>query len=125
MNLLRVYLCISAALGSRLSTANWWERSPNYSNSNNFCNVNNSGSANNNNANNSNGVAPDFTIIRSHITSFGRITTFVKGEILPEESRKRDDQNGHSMPLHGRFLHGGEIRQSPFHVPRQSSLGAR
>lgn len=44
----------------RCSTANWWERSPNYNNSNNFCNVNNNGNANNNNANNSYGVAPDF-----------------------------------------------------------------
>ena len=36
---------------------NWWERSPNGSNSSNFCNVNN-GSPNNNNATNANGVAP-------------------------------------------------------------------
>ena len=43
------------------STANWWERSANYNNSNNFCNVNTNGNANNNNANNSYGVAPDFT----------------------------------------------------------------
>lgn len=42
------------------STAWWWERSPNYNNSNNFCNVNTNGNANNNNARNSNGVAPDF-----------------------------------------------------------------
>lgn len=42
------------------STANWWERSPNYNNSNNFCNVNTNGNANNNNARYSNGVAPDF-----------------------------------------------------------------
>ena len=42
------------------STANWWERSPNYNNSNNFCNVNTNGNANNNNARNSNGLAPDF-----------------------------------------------------------------
>ena len=40
------------------TAANWWERSPNYSNANNFCNVNTDGSANNNNTNNSNGVAP-------------------------------------------------------------------
>ena len=56
--------CISAKLVDELllscSTVNWWERSPNYNNSNNFCNVNNNGNANNNNANNSNGVAPDF-----------------------------------------------------------------
>lgn len=42
------------------STANWWERSPNYNNANNFCNVNTNGNANNNNASNSNGLAPDF-----------------------------------------------------------------
>lgn len=42
------------------STAWWWERSPNYNNSNNFCIVNTNGNANNNNARNSNGVAPDF-----------------------------------------------------------------
>lgn len=42
------------------SAAWWWERSPNYNNSNNFCNVNTNGNANNNNARNSNGVAPDF-----------------------------------------------------------------
>jgi len=51
-------LVVVAAIGS---TANWWERSPNYNNSNNFCNVNNNGNANNNNAQNANGVAPDFT----------------------------------------------------------------
>ena len=49
--------CCKVFLGS---TMNWWERSPNASNSTNFCNVNNNGNANNNNANNSNGVAPDF-----------------------------------------------------------------
>jgi len=41
------------------NNCNWWERSPNYNNSNNFCNVNTNGNANNNNASNSNGVAPD------------------------------------------------------------------
>lgn len=40
------------------SANNWWERSPNASNSNNFCNVSNSGTADWNNANNSNGLAP-------------------------------------------------------------------
>ena len=39
---------------------NWWERSPNASNSNNFCNVNSNGNANNNNANNTNGVCFGF-----------------------------------------------------------------
>lgn len=42
------------------SSAWWWERSPNYNNSNNFCNVNTNGNANNNNARYSNGLAPDF-----------------------------------------------------------------
>ncbi len=46
-----------------LSANNWWERSPNGSNSNNFCNVNSNGNANNNNnANNSNGVAFGFRL---------------------------------------------------------------
>lgn len=48
------------SFASLCSTAWWWERSPNYNNSNNFCNVNTNGNANNNNARNSNGVAPDF-----------------------------------------------------------------
>lgn len=43
-----------------LSANNWWERSPNATNTNNFCNVNSNGNANNNNANNSNGVAFGF-----------------------------------------------------------------
>jgi len=42
------------------SANNWWERSPNGSNSTNFCNVNSNGNANNNNASNSNGVAFGF-----------------------------------------------------------------
>lgn len=45
-----------------LSANNWWERSPNATNSNNFCNVNSDGNANANNANNSNGVAPGFRL---------------------------------------------------------------
>lgn len=40
---------------------NWWERSPNASNSTNFCNVNSNGNANNNNnASNSRGVCFGF-----------------------------------------------------------------
>lgn len=43
---------------------NWWERSPNLSNSTNFMNVNNTGNAgNNNNASNANGVVPRFSSI--------------------------------------------------------------
>ena len=45
-----------------LSANNWWERSPNASNSTNFCNVNSNGNANNNNASNSNGVAFGFRL---------------------------------------------------------------
>jgi hypothetical protein len=41
---------------------NWWERSPNASNSTNFMNVNNNGNPNNNNnASNNNGVALGFS----------------------------------------------------------------
>ena len=63
---MKIYGCISVkpvgweSFASLCSTAWWWERSPNYNNSNNFCNVNTNGNANNNNARNSNGVAPDF-----------------------------------------------------------------
>lgn len=40
------------------AASNWWERSPNGSNSTNFCIVNSNGNANNNNnASNSNGVS--------------------------------------------------------------------
>ena len=42
------------------AASNWWERSPNGSNSTNFCNVNSNGNANNNNANNSWAVAAGF-----------------------------------------------------------------
>lgn len=55
-----VKLVVGLFLVFRCSTANWWERSPNYNNSNNFCNVNTNGNANNNNARNANGLAPDF-----------------------------------------------------------------
>jgi hypothetical protein len=41
-----------------MSAGNWWESSPNVSNSTNFCNVTAAGAANNNNASNTNGVAP-------------------------------------------------------------------
>ena len=63
---MKIYGCISVkpvgweSFASLCSTAWWWERSPNYNNSNNFCNVNTNGNANNNNARYSNGVAPDF-----------------------------------------------------------------
>jgi len=66
---MKIYGCISVkpvgweSFASLGSTAWWWERSPNYNNSNNFCNVNTNGNANNNNARNSNGVAPDFATL--------------------------------------------------------------
>ena len=53
---MKIYGCISVkpvgweSFASLCSTAWWWERSPNYNNSNNFCNVNTNGNANNNNA---------------------------------------------------------------------------
>ena len=47
---------------STSSTANWWERSPDYNNSTNFCYVNTSGNANYNYARNSNGLAPAFRV---------------------------------------------------------------
>lgn len=49
INLFWVYFCYYS---STSTAVNWWERSPNYNNTNNFCNVNNNGNANNNNANN-------------------------------------------------------------------------
>ena len=45
-----------------VSTAVWWERSPNYNNSNNFCNVNTNGNANNFYARFSYGLAPAFMV---------------------------------------------------------------
>lgn len=58
INLFWVYFCYYS---STSTAVNWWERSPNYNNTNNFCNVNNNGNANNNNASNSNGFVPDFS----------------------------------------------------------------
>lgn len=49
------------ASGGWVSANNWWERSPNLSNSTNFMNVNNNGNnGNNNNASNVNAVVPGF-----------------------------------------------------------------
>ena len=47
---------------STSSTAHWWERSPNYSDSNSFCNVNTSGSADYTGARTSYGLAPAFRV---------------------------------------------------------------
>ena len=76
---MKFYGCISVKpvgwefLASLGSAAWWWERSPNYNNSNNFCNVNTDGSANNNNAYNSNGFAPGFkkTLLGPEIVANG------------------------------------------------------
>jgi len=54
----KVKYCHSATV----STAVWWERSPNYNNSNNFCNVNTNGNANNFYARFSYGLAPAFMV---------------------------------------------------------------
>ena len=89
---MKIYGCISVkpvgweSFASLCSTAWWWERSPNYNNSNNFCNVNTNGNANNNNARNSNGVAPDFVNQKwsGSIVVAQRVNlTLTKGEILP------------------------------------------
>lgn len=67
-----------------LSANNWWERSPNGSNSTNFCIVNSNGNANNNNASNSNGVSFG---VRKHRTDqvalWGETSTFTEGELVP------------------------------------------
>ena len=47
---------------STSSTANWWERSPNYNGSLSFCIVSTSGNANNGTARNSYGLAPAFRV---------------------------------------------------------------
>ena len=92
------------------STANWWERSPNASNSNNFCNVNSNGNANNNNANNSNGVAPDFKKLW-----VAERRPSLKGAILPEgcEAPKQ------AFDISARTLLAWQgIRHTLFHVSR-------
>lgn len=66
------------------STANWWERSPNYNNANNFCNVNTNGNANNNNSRNSNGLAPDFVSQKW----FGSTTVTQESEPRPLRKEK-------------------------------------
>lgn len=74
------------------SANNWWERSPNGSNSTNFCNVNSNGNANNNNASNSNGVAFGFCSSSrkgrsDKVTGDGEISTLAEGELIPGKSQ--------------------------------------
>ena len=71
------------------SAVNWWERSPNYNNSNNFCNVNSDGSANNNNASNSNGLAPFGYIIDAKIVAEVKLVDFDTGVRYPRSSYKK------------------------------------
>lgn len=60
--MITVYLCMVGAFGVWVRANNWWERSPNASNTTNFMNVNNNGNPNNNNnANNTNGVVVGFS----------------------------------------------------------------
>lgn len=77
------------------STAYWWERSPNYNNSNNFCNVNTNGNANNNNARNSNGLAPDFVSQKW----FGSITVAQKVKHDPYERRNTSRDENPKLPF--------------------------
>ncbi len=112
-------------LRHQASTANWWERSPNYNNSNNFCNVNTNGNANNNNARNSNGLAPDFA------TRNGKVTYSSLNESEPRPLRKEKYFPWRKLPklpfdAFARTLLAWreDMCLIPFHVPRQSSLGA-
>lgn len=59
------------------SAYNWWERSPNGSNSNNFCNVNSDGSANNNNASNTNGLAPFGYVVKTRKVAIAKLQSFI------------------------------------------------
>ena len=57
-------LCV-VVIGGWVQANNWWERSPNTSNSTNFMNVNINGNPNNNNnANNTNAAALGFPILQ-------------------------------------------------------------
>ena len=68
----------------RGSANNWWERSPNGSNSTNFCNVNSNGNANYNNASNANGVAFGFCKrwVRT-VTGSGEAAPLQKESLFP------------------------------------------
>ena len=63
---------------------NWWERSPNGSNTTNFCNVNNNGNANNNSASNSNGVRPDFGDTENKTSKIGEVHSRKERPSLPD-----------------------------------------
>ena len=92
--------------------ANWWERSPNASNSTNFCLVNSNGNANNNNASNANGVAFGFCTARSDAVTAGRrrSSTYAEGELIPGKS-----QNNPPVQTAGRCLHGRPMCAGLFH----------
>ncbi len=94
------------------SAANWWERSPNASNSTNFCLVNSNGNANNNNASNANGVAFGFCTARSDAVTAGRrrSSTYAEGELIPGKS-----QNNPPVQTAGRCLHGRPMCAGLFH----------
>ena len=61
----------------------WWERSPNYNNSNNFCNVNSNGNANNNTASNANYVAAIMPFTRNAYSKEAHIRV---PEVIIEET---------------------------------------
>ena len=65
------------------SAGNWWERSPNGSNTTNFCNVNNDGTANWNNASNANLLAPFGYITTGQISSESEIRLYDTGAGIP------------------------------------------
>ena len=75
-----------------LSAANWWERSPNSSNSTNFCKVNSNGNANNNNASNTNGLAP-FGYICFGRRSSGSEIKAMKNQKIQENNNRGESQN--------------------------------
>ncbi len=62
---------------------NWWERSPNDSNTNNFCNVNSDGSANANNASNTNLLAPFGYISQTQTSSVSEVRVIDTGAGVP------------------------------------------
>ena len=125
-----VHLCKTCRRGCFFalpcSTANWWERSPNYNNSNNFCNVNTNGNANNNNARNSNGLAPDFVNQK-----WLRSTAVTRSRVNYDLYERRDASRDASLKLPLMLRHGrrrGTERAwramylTPFHVWEQSIL---
>ena len=107
------------------TAANWWERSPNSSNSTNFCNVNTNGNANNNNAYNSLGVAPDFVSQKWYGSN---AVTRCRVNYDPYERRdiSRDENPKLSFDVQARTLLAWweDLCLLLFHVHGQSSLAA-